>query len=177
MMLSIKRYIHNTGKYGRMQIHGRKQANSIVQVRTFINFWTFFDTRRERQFLKVFRIILCKQNSQLPGRIPTSQHHGRNSISTVCLNGRQPNFLSTWPKVNLPTPGPQSTSNWLFFKNLQILGTIASGHDVIHIPATFPIWGLLWQSQLSYPLCVSVNCTQCYAPELRAQTNWMIKYN
>ena len=65
--------------------------------------------------------------SQQPGRTPTSQHHGRISTlwqripfsapiaeaqlsacivhsqlptSTVCLNGRKPNCLSTWPKVN-----------------------------------------------------------------------------
>ena len=34
-------------------------GDSVVLVRTFINFWTFFDTRRERQFLKVFCIIHC----------------------------------------------------------------------------------------------------------------------
>ena len=28
-------------------------------------------------------------------------------------------------------------------------------------PASFPIWGLLWQLWLLYPLCVSINCTQC----------------
>ena len=38
---------------------------------------------------------------------------------------------------------------------------IASGHDVIHTPVSFLIWGLLWQLWLSYPLCASVNCTQC----------------
>ena len=51
-------------------------------------------------------------------------------------------------------------SNWLFFKypNSQ---PIASGHDVIHTPVSFPIWGLLWQLWLSYPLRSSVDCTQC----------------
>ena len=38
---------------------------------------------------------------------------------------------------------------------------IASGHDVIHTPVPFIIWGLLWQLWLSYPLRASVNCTQC----------------
>ena len=33
---------------------------------------------------------------------------------------------------------------------------ISSGHDVIHTPALFPVWGLLWQWWLSYPLRVSV---------------------
>ena len=125
--------------------------------------------------------------AQLPGRTSNSQHHGQNSTlwqrtlfsapmaetqlssclahsqlptSTVCLNGRQPNCLPTWPKVNFQLP---------LFQNLQILRTIASRHDVIHTPASLPIWGLLWQLWLSYPLCTSVNCTQCYAPELRAK--------
>ena len=38
---------------------------------------------------------------------------------------------------------------------------IASGHDIIQTPLTFPIWGLLWQLWLTYPLRTSVNCTQC----------------
>ena len=38
---------------------------------------------------------------------------------------------------------------------------IASGHDIIHTPVSFPIWGLLWQLWLSYPLHASVDCTQC----------------
>ena len=38
---------------------------------------------------------------------------------------------------------------------------IASSHDIIHTPVSFPILGLLWQSQLSYPLHTCVNCTQC----------------
>ena len=37
---------------------------------------------------------------------------------------------------------------------------IASRHDVIHTPVQFPIWGLLWQFWLSYPLRASVNCAQ-----------------
>ena len=38
---------------------------------------------------------------------------------------------------------------------------IASGHDVIHAPVIFPIWGLLWQLWLSYLLHARVDCTQC----------------
>ena len=107
--------------------------------------------------------------SQLPGRTPTSQYYSRNSTShhhdrtptsTVCLNGRQLNCLSTWPKVNSQLP---------LFQNLQILRTIASGHDVIHTSAPFPIRGLLWRLWLSYPLRLRVSCTQCYAPEPRAE--------
>ena len=38
---------------------------------------------------------------------------------------------------------------------------VASRHDVIHTPVSFPIWGLLWHLWLSYPLRANVNCTQC----------------
>ena len=47
---------------------------------------------------------------------------------------------------------------------------IASGHDVIHTPVPFTQGFLLWHLWLSYPLRVSVNCTQCVcAPALRAE--------
>ena len=98
--------------------------------------------------------------SHLPGRTPTSHHHGRTPTSTVCHWGRQLNCLPTSSKVN---------SQMTLFQNLQILRTIASGHDVIHIPARFRILVFLWQLWLSYPLRSSVNYTQCYAPELRAE--------
>ena len=91
---------------------------------------------------------------------PTCHHHGRTPTSTVCLHGRQPNCLSTYSKVN---------SQLTLFQNLQILRTIASRHDIIHTPTLFPIWGLLWQLWLSYYLRTNVNCTQCYAPELRVK--------
>ena len=38
--------------------------------------------------------------------------------------------------------GAKSSSNARVFENLQILRVITYGHDVIHTPATFPIWGL-----------------------------------
>ena len=47
------------------------------------------------------------------------------------------------------------------FSKYQYSQPIASGHDVIHTPVPFTIWGLLWQLWLSYPLRPSVNCTQC----------------
>ena len=81
---------------------------------------------RERQFLSLsYHTILTK----LPGRTPTSQHYSLNSTfqhygqtptsqphgwtptSTVCLNGREPNFLPTWPKVNFGTASFSKSSN------------------------------------------------------------------
>ena len=106
-------------------------------------------------------------------------------LNTMVLTQLQ---LSTWPKLTPnwtgPSGVPNSTGlqlnstgqapsklptrlaysrvpNWRVFQNIQILSPITSGHDVIHTPVLFPIWGLLWQLWLSYPLHVSVNCTQC----------------
>ena len=36
--------------------------------------------------------------------------------------------------------GPISTDS---FQNPQILKTISSGHDIIHTPASFPVWGFI----------------------------------
>ena len=132
------------------------KRNSVVHVRTvlLISWLRFFDMRRETQFLKVFRNhtmlttsfngrnpTLCPNGrnttiifhgltskSPLYGRTPTSQNHGRTPTLTVCHWGRQPNCLSTWPKVN---------SQLTLFQNLQILRTLASEHDVIHTLAHF----------------------------------------
>ena len=45
--------------------------------------------------------------------------------------------------------GPISTFN--SFQNPQIPRTISSGHDVIHTPASPPVWGVLRQWWLPYP--------------------------
>ena len=101
----------------------------LFRYERFINFWLrFFDTRRERQFLKVFRnltmltptrnvrhISWClrsqfisagrdpkKSTLRLNGRSLTSRLHGRNSI--------------------LWLHSPMSTSHWLFFKILKFSG-------------------------------------------------------
>ena len=119
----------------------------------------FFDTTRERQFLKVFRIIRCKQNSNarhiswsfrsqfiFAGRYPKNL--------TVCLNCRNPNYSTPWQitQFSMPQWQRQKFSACLaysklqklaLFQNLQILETIASEHDVIHTPVSFPVWGLL----------------------------------
>ena len=98
---------------------------------------------------------------------PNSQHHGLNSTSTLDMAqvtsqlDRSPfdNQLD-WSLVNYQRDSPTveyPTDVFLKSPNYQ---PIASGHDVIHTPASFPILGLLWQLWLSYPLCPRVNCTQ-----------------
>ena len=77
------------------------------------------------------------------------------------LYGRELHSLPQWQKLNCLPAWSNVNLQLTLFQNLQILRIIASGHDVIHTPASFPIWGLLWQLWLSNPLCTSVNCTQC----------------
>ncbi len=60
---------------------------------------------------------------------------------------------------------------------------ISSGHDVIHTPATFPVWRFI----MTIVIVISFarerkTVPNDYAPELsaekfKAQPNWMIKYN
>ena len=98
------------------------------------------------------------QQSDIEADNPTTRLHGRE-LSSLYLNGRDSIVY---------LPGPLSTPNCLFFKSSNSQDH-RFRHDVIHTPASFPIWGLSWQLRLSYPLRANVNCTQCYAPELRAE--------
>ena len=73
----------------------------------------------------------------------------------------------------------KSNSQLTLFQNPQILRTISSRHDVIHTQASFPVWGLLLQWWLSYPLRVSVKlyqwlCTWTLNPNSSKpnQTEW-----
>ena len=116
-----------------------------------INFWVqFFNTRRETIFKSLLKSYYANNTATLStshGPISISQHHDWNSTSTVCHWRRQPNCQPTLSKVN---------SQLTLFQNLQILRTITFGHDAIHTPAPFPIWGFLWQWWLSYPLRTSI---------------------
>ena len=175
--LDIQMQIHNTYSNTNAGKVGLKYtSDSVVQLRTHLLTSEFgSSTRGERQFLKVFRnhtmlttlpkfgisrgsisisqlmvglqLLNIMVWTQLQLSDSTSHHYGRTPTSTVCLNGRQPNCLATSSTVN---------SQLTLFQNLQILRTMASGHDVIHAPASFLIWGLLWLSWLSYPLRTSV---------------------
>ena len=82
-------------------------------------------------------------NFLTPGRTLISQHHCRTQLLTIMVGpqlqlsasmAQNSTSLSIWFKVN---------SQLTLFQNLQIFMTIASGHDVIHTPASFPIWSLL----------------------------------
>ena len=128
----------------------QKQADSVVQVRTFINFRTFFDTRRETQFLKVFCNQTMQTKFKLPGRTSSSQHHGLNSTSTLDSMTENSILNTTMAETKLSV----NSKLTCFSKSPNSL-PIASGHDVIHTPVPFRIWGLVWQLWLSYPLRAS----------------------
>ena len=115
-------------------------ADSFVSdTNGFINFsLRSMAIRGERQFLKVYANHTMLTPPQRAGHFVIF----KISISacrdpknwTSRLNGSKLNYIFQ-----------QSNTQLMFFQNPQILRTITSGHDVIHTPATFSIWGLLWQ--------------------------------
>ena len=161
-------------------IQDKYTSDSVVQLPTFINFGS--STRRERHN-SYHTMLTTSFNGRNPAVCPNgrnstiffhsplliSQHHSRTPTSHIIVRSQfqlstieadNPTVCLHWSKVN---------SQLTLFQNLQILWTIASGHDVIHTPASFPIWGLLWQLWLSYPLRTSVNCTQCLCTWTKSQ--------
>ena len=112
--------------------YAKIQANTVVQVRTLLLTSDFGSSTRGEKHNSYYgdptnaRRILCFKISV-----------GRDSkIPTTCLNGREHNCQPPWSNLN---------SQLTLFQNPQILRTISSGHDIIHTPVQFPVWGLLWQ--------------------------------
>ena len=143
--MQIQHTYSNTVKYKYTSTIGRLKytGDSVVQVQTHLLTSDFgSSTRGERQFLKVFRnhtMLTTSFNgrnttlypngrsstivfhsptskSQLPGRIPTSQHHWRTQLLLSAIEADNPTVCLHRPK---------STFNWRIFQNLQILSTIA----------------------------------------------------
>ena len=77
--------------------------------------------------LVVFKISVSRDPKILTAAVTVEN-------STLCPNSRELNYLPTWSNVNF-----QLT----LLQNPQILRTISSGHDVIHTPAPFPVWGFI----------------------------------
>ena len=101
-----------------------------VDTNRFINFWLrSMATRRERHFLKAYAnhiILTPPQHAAHLVMIKISIHlcWSRSENSTAYLNGRKFKCMTS-------------------FQNPQILRTISSGHDAIHTPAPFPVWGFI----------------------------------
>ena len=103
------------------------------------------------------------ENSTLWQRTPFSAPVAETQLSACmvqsqilnCIVGLQLLNTMVGPQLLNTMVGPQLN----LFQNLPNSQPISYGHDVIHTPVPFPVWGLLWQSPLSYPLRASVNCT------------------
>ena len=104
------------------QADSNTQATPLIRHERLLTSWLlssgFRYEERETQFLKVFRIILCSQNSNarhiswsfrspfiFAGRDPKNL--------TVCLNSRNPKFSTPWSELKFYCPSTwlKSTSN------------------------------------------------------------------
>ena len=124
-------------------------ADSVVQTRTFD---IGSSTRRERHnsysaVSTTVHLVMFKNSLSRDLKNPTTSSTAQIQLST---QWQKLNCLPHWSNLNFQL---------IIFQNPQILRTISSGHDVIHTPASIPVWGLLWQWRLSYPLRTSVNCS------------------
>ena len=129
--ISIKTVIQPTHK------HRRKQADSVVSCTNgFINFLTSAqsDTRRETQFLlcwphqRAAHLVMFKISIERDPKNPTT-----SSTAQIQLSPQ-------WQRTQLSASIVQSQ---LTFQNPQILRTISSGHDVMHTPVPFLVWGFI----------------------------------
>ena len=70
---------------------------------------------------------------------------------SVCRDPKKPTTSSMtqiqlspqWQKCNSLPTWSNLKSQLTLFQNPQILRIISSGHDVIHTPAPFPVWGFI----------------------------------
>ena len=85
----------------------------------------YADARRIMWCVRSLSVEICKTPTTCLNDI---------ELNSLCPNGRELSYLPQWSNVNF-----QLT----LFQNPQIIRTISSGHDAIHIPAPFPVWGLI----------------------------------
>ena len=112
------------------------QATPLFRYEPFINFLNSVVRHEERQFLKVFRIILCKQHvAGIQLYVPMAGTQRSSSMvqpqNTNCLVGLQLLNIIFRPQLQLSTSmadnptvclhSPKSTPNWRVFQNPQIL--------------------------------------------------------
>ena len=124
-------------------------------------------TRGERQFLKFFRNHTMLTTPQRSAHLVVQSQFLKTMVGPQLLNtivgtqlyGRELHSLPQWRKLNCLPAWSNVNLQLILFQNLQILRTIASGHEATQ--ASFPIWCLLRQLWLSYPLHASVNYNQC----------------
>ena len=138
----------NTSKF-------KTQVDSVVQVRTVLltsDFGSSTRGKRHNSYYAIHTILPHKRAAHpvmFKKKKPTTSSMVKIQFSTsrqklTSLRPMAETQLSAcMVQCQLPTDSFSKSSNSQL---------ISSGHDVIHTPATFPVWGLLWQSPLSY-LC------------------------
>ena len=97
--------------------------------------------------------------SQLPSWTlgPESESQLTDSTNARRIPQTTTGLASPMSESQLASPRDRSQQT-AFFKNHQNSQTLASGHDVIHTPVLFPIWGFY------YDIC------DCHIPRARAWT-------
>ena len=144
LLLYSHKYInHNSNT---IQIH--RSTLVISDTNGFINFWLWsMVTQGETQFLKAYtsHTMLTPPQRVVPlVMIKISIHlcQSRSEKFNRNLNGRKLYWLQ-WSNTQLTS-----------FQNPQILRIISSGHDVIHTPAPFPVWGFIMSNGDCHTLCM-----------------------
>ena len=127
---TVIQYIYKC-KYRQIQMQAKTGGYKYWQTLLFryewVNSWLrFFDIKRETQFLKVYANH-------------TNWPHFNAWHILWCLRSLS---VEIW-KTQLHLQRPKSNSQLTLFQNPQILRTISSGHDIIHTPAPFSVWGVI----------------------------------
>ena len=121
------------------QIHRRLRCSGMI---AFINFWLqFFDTRRETQFLKIFRNHTMQMTLQRSANLVV-QSQFLNIIVGTQLH------LSAIEADN-PTVylhGLKSTPNWFFFKIFKFSGPSLPGMPSFTLQPHFHISGVYYDN-------------------------------
>ena len=123
-------FINDFGSSTRGERHNSYFANHTI--------WSHFNARR---------ILWCLRS------LVGSDLQNSTTSSTLCLNGRELNSLPQWQKLN----SQLSTDSFSKSSNSQdhLFWAWRYPHS-----SPFPVWVLLWQWWLSYPLCASVKLYQ-----------------
>ena len=121
----------------------------LFRYETFINFLTlvFRHEERDTQFLLCWLYYLTQQ-TRCASRSPKISVGGDPQNSMVRLQLQLPAFEADKPTVSYSQPPaglarPRVESQLTSFSKSPNSQPIASEHDIIHTPVTFPIWGFI----------------------------------
>ena len=133
------------------QADSNTQATPLIRYEPF-NFRTrFVDTRREKQFLKVFRYQTMLKTPHRSAHIMVQSQILNTMVGTQLLLSAS---MADNPTVGLH--GPKSTPNWLFFKIFKFSGHSLPGMTSFTLQPHF-LSGIYYDKWwLSYPLRTSV---------------------